>query len=105
MTLLLGLAEVPDTVDAAQVRVINNVKKQQEVKPNFQEAFKQDGYPNVLPYQQKVRSRHPVLKLVYSASSILSALHGRDYAATCESFSSGTVNLGSGDRCCVCPGC
>ena len=37
-----------------QVRVINNVKKLQEVKPNFQEAFKQDGYPSTLPYQQKV---------------------------------------------------
>ena len=34
--------------------MINNVKKQQEVKPNFYEAFKQDGYPSVLPYQQKV---------------------------------------------------
>ena len=40
----------------AQVRVINNVKKLQEVKPNFQEAFKQDGYPSTLPYQQKVPS-------------------------------------------------
>ncbi len=36
------------------MRVINNVKKLQEVKPNFQEAFKQDGYPSTLPYQQKV---------------------------------------------------
>ena len=45
-----------DSLHAAlQVRVINNVKKLQEVKPNFQEAFKQDGYPSTLPYQQKVR--------------------------------------------------
>ncbi len=50
-----GELKLPRPV-GAQVRVINNVKKQQEVKPNFHEAFKQDGYPSVLPYQQKVRA-------------------------------------------------
>ena len=37
------------------VRVINNVRKLQEVKLNFYEAFKQDGFPANLPYRQKVR--------------------------------------------------
>lgn len=36
------------------VRVVNNVNKVQEVKSQFHDAFKGDGFPASLPYRQKV---------------------------------------------------
>lgn len=38
------------------MRVVNNVDKVQEVKANFHDAFKTDGFPASLPYRQKVQS-------------------------------------------------
>lgn len=36
------------------VRVINNISKKAEVKPRFYEAFKNEGYPEAFPFDQKV---------------------------------------------------
>jgi hypothetical protein len=46
--------EAVPTAEGLTVRVINNVTKQMEVKPNFYEAFKDSGYPAQFPYRQKV---------------------------------------------------
>ena len=83
-----------------QVRVINNVKKLQEVKPNFHEAFKQDGYPGSLPYQQKVRTRLPPA-LAFARVGSYCAAHetsrGAGAVETCQEtslvHSSSTVRL------------
>lgn len=47
----------PESIQGAEgltVRVVNNVDKVQEVKANFHDAFKTDGFPASLPYRQKV---------------------------------------------------
>jgi hypothetical protein len=41
-------------VEGLIVRVVNNVVKKHEVKPRFNEAFKNDGYPEAFLYKQKV---------------------------------------------------
>ena len=38
------------------VRVINNISKQAEVKQRFYDAFKNEGYPESFPFDQKVCS-------------------------------------------------
>lgn len=48
-------AESVTGAEGLTVRVVNNVDKVQEVKANFHDAFKTDGFPASLPYRQKVR--------------------------------------------------
>ena len=48
------------------VRVINNISKQAEVKQRFYDAFKNEGYPESFPFDQKVCSFpwHQILSLL-----------------------------------------
>ena len=53
------ISEQVPYADGVVVRVINNVHKKFDVKARYLEAFRHEGFPEVLPFKQKVHTLAP----------------------------------------------